>query len=197
MIYGYARVSTKGQATKGNSLEDQEIQLRQAGATEIFKDSFTGTKVHRPELDKLMNVIGSGDTLIVTKLDRVARTVKQGIELIDELLERGVTVNILNMGVMNNTPTGKVIRNIFFAFAEFERDMIIERTTCGKQIAKKKDDFTEGRPRVYGDERIAHDLKLLETESYNTVAKLTGISKSTLVRAVNESKRKALEQETN
>ena len=74
MIYGYARVSTKGQAKDGNSLEAQERALKEAGANEIYIDAFTGTKTDRPEFDKLMERIEEGDTLIVTKLDRFARS---------------------------------------------------------------------------------------------------------------------------
>lgn len=183
MIYGYARVSTKGQAKDGNSLEAQEQLLRENGATEIYKDAFTGTKAHRPELDKLLSKIKSGDKLIVTKLDRVARSASQGIELVNTLLDKGVTVHILNMGMMDNTPTGKLIRTIMLAFAEFERDMIVERTQEGKAIAKQRDDFKEGRPVTYKREQINHALELLETRSYKQVEELTGISKSTLIRA--------------
>ena len=100
MIYGYARVSTKGQAKDGNSLEAQENAIRLAGATEIYSDAFTGTKSHRPELDKLMAVMRSGDTLVVTKLDRIARSATQGIELIQSLLDKGVVVHVLNMGLI-------------------------------------------------------------------------------------------------
>ncbi len=85
MIYGYARVSTKGQAKDGNSLEAQEAALKEAGATEVYADAFTGTKAHRPELDKLMEVMQAGDTLKVTKLDRIARSATQGIELVQSL----------------------------------------------------------------------------------------------------------------
>ena len=99
MIYGYARVSTKGQAKDGNSLESQEKAFKEHGVERIFKDSFTGTKKHRPEFDKLMSQITSGDTLIVTKLDRIARSTIQGCELVNELLDRGVTVNVLNIHV--------------------------------------------------------------------------------------------------
>ena len=183
MIYGYARVSTKGQAKDGNSLEAQEQLLRENGATEIYKDAFTGTKAHRPELDKLLSKIKSGDKLIVTKLDRIARSASQGIELVNTLLDKGVTVHILNMGMMDNTPTGKLIRTIMLAFAEFERDMIVERTQEGKAIAKQRDDFKEGRPVTYKREQINHALELLETRSYKQVEELTGISKSTLIRA--------------
>ena len=120
MIYGYARVSTIGQRNDGNSLEEQERQLWENGARELYVDAFTGTKVERPEFKKLLSVVERGDTIIATKLDRVSRSAAQGIALVDELLAKGVTLHILNMGIMNNTPTGKLIRNIMFSFAEFE-----------------------------------------------------------------------------
>lgn len=146
MIYGYARVSTKGQARDGNSLEAQVNALVERGAQIIYKDSFTGTKQHRPELDKLLSVVKEGDTVVVTKLDRIARSTTHGIALIKELLEKGVAVNVLNLGMMDNSPNGKLIRTIFFAFAEWERDMIVERTSEGKEIARECEDFKEGRP---------------------------------------------------
>ena len=183
MIYGYARASTKGQAKDGNSLEAQEKALRESGANEIYVDAFTGTKTDRPEFDKLMNKIQKGDTLIVTKLDRFARSMSQGSELVSDLIERGIKVYILNIGVMDNTPSSKLIRNVFFAFAEFERDMIVERTMEGKAIAKQNPDFREGRPKKYSRKQIEHALELLDNNSYKQVEDLTGISKSTLIRA--------------
>lgn len=148
MIYGYARVSTKGQARDGNSLEVQTQLLKDAGAKQIFYDSFTGTKVQRPEFDKLTSNLSSGDTLIVTKLDRFARSASQGGQMIESLINRGVTVHILNLGVMDNTPTGKLIRNVMLSFAEFERDMIVERTQEGKAIAREKGVRVDGRPKL-------------------------------------------------
>ena len=183
MVYGYSRVSTKGQAKDGNSLEAQEKALRESGANEIYVDAFTGTKTDRPEFDKLMNKIQKGDTLIVTKLDRFARSMSQGSELVSDLIERGIKVYILNIGVMDNTPSSKLIRNVFFAFAEFERDMIVERTMEGKAIAKQNPDFREGRPKKYSRKQIEHALELLDNNSYKQVEDLTGISKSTLIRA--------------
>ena len=183
MIYGYARVSTKGQAKDGNSLEAQEKALKEAGATKIYTDAFTGTKTDRPEFDKLMNKLQSGDTLIVTKLDRFARSMSQGSELVSELIEKGIKVYILNIGIMDNAPSSKLIRNVFFAFAEFERDMIVERTQEGKTIAKQYPDFKEGRPKKYSKRQVEHALELLENHSYKQVEDLTGISKSTLIRA--------------
>lgn len=183
MIYGYARVSTKGQAKDGNSLEAQERALKDSGACDIYVDAFTGTKTDRPEFDKLMDKIQKGDTLIVTKLDRFARSMTQGSELVSDLIEKGIRVYILNIGVMDNTPSSKLIRNIFFAFAEFERDMIIERTMEGKAIAKQNPDFREGRPKKYSRKQIEHALELLKSNSYKQVEDMTGISKSTLIRA--------------
>ena len=183
MIYGYCRVSTQMQAKDGNSLEAQKQLLIENGAEEIYSDAFTGTKAHRPELVKLLAVLQSGDKLVITKLDRIARSASQGIELVQTLLDKGITVHVLNMGLLDNTPTGKLIRNIMLAFAEFERDMIIERTQEGKAIAKKQPDFREGRPRLYNRKQIQHALSLLQDHSYRQVTEMTGISKSTLIRA--------------
>ena len=186
MIYGYCRVSTQMQAKDGNSLEAQKQLLIENGAEEIYSDAFTGTKAHRPELDKLLDVLQSGDKLVITKLDRIARSASQGIELVQSLLDRGISVHVLNMGLLDNTPTGKLIRNIMLAFAEFERDMIIERTQEGKAIAKRQPDFREGRPRLYSRKQIQHALNLLQEHSYRQVTEMTGISKSTLIRAKNK-----------
>ena len=107
----------------------------------------------------------------------------QGSELVSDLVEKGIKVYILNIGVMDNTPSSKLIRNVFFAFAEFERDMIVERTMEGKVIAKQNPDFREGRPKKYSRKQIEHALELLESNSYKQVEDMTGISKSTLIRA--------------
>lgn len=181
MIYGYARVSTRGQ-TEGNSLEEQRIKLAEAGAEEIFSETYTGTKVERPELDRLKKKLKAGDTIIVTKLDRLARSATKGAELVSGWIENGINVHILNMGLINNSPTGKLIMNIMFAFSEFERDMIVERTQEGKALAKLSPDYREGRPKKYGEVQIAHAVELLNNHSYTQVAQMTGISKSTLFR---------------
>lgn len=183
MKYGYARVSTAQQATK-YGLDVQQDQLRGAGAEVIFSDAYTGTKASRPEWDKLLAAIQPGDELLVCKLDRIARSAVNGIEVIDALMERGVTVNILNMGRMDQTPQGKLIRTIFLGFAEFERDMIVTRTQEGKARARATNpNFTEGRPKKYAKPQLDHAMDLLASGgSYSTVAAQTGISVSTLVR---------------
>ena len=183
MIIGYARVSTKTQAKDGNSLEAQEEALKAAGATVLYKDAFTGTTTERPEFDKLMVKIRPGDTLVVTKLDRIARSASEGSKMVQEMLNNDISVHVLNMGKMDNTPTGKLICQIMFAFAEFERDMIVERTQEGRAIARKNPNFHEGRPRKYSKKQISHALELLNDHSYSQVTEMTGISKATLARA--------------
>lgn len=182
MIYGYARVSTQGQRNDGNSLEEQESKLRDNGAEVIYIDAFTGTKIDRPEFQKLLSTVQAGDTIMATKLDRVSRSASQGIALVDTLLEKGVTLHILNMGVMNDTPTGKLIRNIMFSFAEFERDMIVERTREGKAIARQREGYKEGRRPVEIDREAFEECRTQVEAKRITVGeacKELGISRST------------------
>jgi len=183
MVYGYARVSTNKQAKDGNSLEAQERLLRQNGAVKVYKDTFTGKTVDRPQFDALRGVLEPGDMLIITKLDRIARSVGQGTKLIEELLDKGIVVNVLNMGKMDDSPTGKLIRTIMLAFAEFERDMIVERTQEGKRIARTKKGYKDGRPNKFTEAQILHAVQLLNRYSYSQVAEMTGISKATLYRS--------------
>lgn len=148
MIYGYARVSTKGQSVKGNSLEEQVAKLRAAGCQEIVSETFTGTKMERPKFTELLNKLVPGDELIVCKIDRFARTAAEGSTIISELVDRGIIVNVLNMGRAENSPMGKLMTTMLLAFAEFERDMIVERTQEGKAVARQKEGYHEGRPRL-------------------------------------------------
>ena len=183
MVYGYARVSTTGQARDGNSLEAQVNTLRQAGAERIYRDVFSGKTKRRPQLDRLLKVINYGDTLIITRLDRIARSLIQGVQLLETLSERGVVIEVLNMGTIDNTPTGKLIRNLMLSFSEFEHDMIVQRTQEGKAIARQNADFKDGRPKKFTRVQLDHALELLEANSYKQVARMTGISTTTLYRA--------------
>lgn len=184
MIYGYARVSTAGQSRDGNSLEDQVAALNAYGCDEILTEVYTGTKMERPRFAALLKRLQEGDTLVVTKLDRFARTTLEGCQTVKELFERGVKVHILNIGLIENTLTGNLILTVFLAFAEYERGMIVERTQTGKAIAKTRPDYRDGRPRKYKPAQISHALELLNSGmSYKRVEETTGISKSTLIRA--------------
>lgn len=178
MKYGYARVSTSGQ-----NLEAQISMLEKENCEAIIKEKFTGTKTDRPQLNKLLKKLEEGDTIVVTKLDRLARNTKEGIGIIEALFEKGVKVHVLNVGLLENTTMGNFFMQTMLAVAEMERNMIIERTREGKELAKQSPDFKEGRPKVYSRKQINHALKLKETHTYKQVEELTGISKSTLLRA--------------
>lgn len=191
MIKGYCRVSTNGQL-EGNGLEVQEKEiLDKYSNAEIVKEAFTGTKRDRPMFNKLIEELQEGDTLVVTKLDRLARNTVEGIQIIEGLFDKGVAVHVLNVGLLENTTMGKFFLTTLLAVAEMERNIIIERTQSGKEIAKQDPNFREGRPKIYGAKQIDHALKLLESKTYKQVEELTGISKSTLIRAkrkLNENK---------
>lgn len=182
MKYGYTRVSTKGQLD-GNSIEEQTTAIHNVYAdAEIIVESYSGAK-ERPLFNQMLQSAKENDYVIVTKLDRFCRSTKEGLEYIDLLMNKGVKIHILNMGLIENTPMGRLIVTNLLAFAEFERAMIIERTQGGKQIAKQRPDFKEGRPKKYSNKKVTHALELLESYSYRQVEEITGISKSTLVRA--------------
>ena len=184
MVRGSARVSSKGQEKYGNGLETQTSELKAAGAEIIYTDAYTGAKCSRPNFDKLLAELEPNDTLMVTKLDRFARSITQGNEIITQLIDKGVKVHILNMGVLDSSPTNSLLRNIMLAFAEFERQLILDRTSSGKTYARENNpNYKEGRPKVYSEEQINLAMSLLGTHSYRQVEKMTGISKSTLLRA--------------
>ena len=143
---GYARVSSTKQEKDGNSLESQEKALIDAGAQKVEKETFTGTTMDRPKFNEVVAELEAGDTLLVTKLDRFARTANEGVTVIKELMERGVAVHVLNMGLVNNTPSGKLMLTVMMAFAEYERDMIVERFSEGKAVEKANNpNYKEGR----------------------------------------------------
>ena len=184
MIFGYARVSTATQGRDGNSLEEQVAALEKYGCGEIVTEAFTGKTMDRPKFTALLERLQEGDTLVVCKLDRFARTAIEGVQTVRELFERGIRVHILNMGLIENTLTGNLILTVMLAFAEYERGMIVERTQTGKAVARQNPDFREGRPKKFSKKQIKHALDLLESgKTYREVEDMTGISKSTLIRA--------------
>lgn len=189
MIYGYARVSTAGQATNGNSLEEQIKQLKERGATEIITEQYTGKTTDRPKFNELISRLDAGDTLMVTKLDRFARSVVQGLKTVQELINKGITIHVLNMGILDNSPINKMTMTMFLAFAEFERAMIVERTQAGKEVAKTKAGYKEGRPTIEDKDKGKAKLIKLAIEkinagvwTYRQAERETGISYSTLHR---------------
>ena len=112
MIYGYARVSTIAQSRDGNSLEEQTAALTEYGCQEIITEAYTGKTVERPRFAELLSRLQSGDTLVVTKLDRFARSTIEGVQTVRELFARDVKVHILNIGLIENTLTGNLILTV-------------------------------------------------------------------------------------
>lgn len=187
MIYGYCRVSTRKQLTDGNSLQAQaeEIKVRYENA-EVIEEQYTGTSTDRPIFTELVQKLNAGDTLVVTKLDRLARNTVEGIQVVESLFAQGVAVHVLNVGLLENTTMGKFFLTTLLAVAEMERNTIIERTQAGKEVAKTKAGFKDGRPRKYTQTQLDIALDLIENKkkSYTQVEQEMKISKSTLVRAM-------------
>lgn len=184
MIYGYARVSTAQQ-----DYATQIADLKKAGVTKIFKDKYTGTTANRPEFDKLITSIKDGDTLIVTKLDRLARNTQDALNIVKKMNTEGVILRVLNIGTIDNSPSGRLIFTVFSAFAEFERDLIVSRTQEGKAWAKANNpNFHDGMPRKYTKEQIDFAWKLHTQNhmSYSEISKKLGISKATIYRRFRE-----------
>lgn len=180
MEYGYARVSTTAQ-----DLSVQKEALINVGIekSKIYSDKFTGIKTDRPEFNLLLEKLKPNDTLTITKLDRLARNTKEALSIIEKLLDNDVTINVLNIGKIENTSIGKLIYTILLSVAELERDMIIERTQEGKIYAKKNNpNYKEGRPKRKLSTRYLKAIELMQTNSISQTAIITGVSESTLKR---------------
>ena len=174
---GYARVSTLDQ-----NLERQLDMLHQAGAEIIFQEKITGTKKDRPELNNLLSHIAPGDTVIVESLSRLGRSTKDLIELVELMQKKGVQLVSLKEQIDTNTPTGKLLFTLMSALAQFERDVIAERTQEGLKAARARG-RVGGRPKA-NPASVKKAVKLYDTKQYSVkeIEELTGIKKSTLYR---------------
>ncbi|WP_422406987.1 MULTISPECIES: recombinase family protein [Gammaproteobacteria] len=187
MIYGYARVSTEHQ-----HLSAQVTELKEAGVENIYEDKKTGKDINREGLNDLLQQLKKGDTLVITKMDRIARNVREGIALIDELTEQEITLKVLNMGTFDSSPNSRLIRNILLSVADWEREMMLERQRAGIEEAKKRGVY-KGMPKKYTDKHkgLQHALDLFNNRDTNglsvkEIAEITKISRATLYRAVKE-----------
>ena len=173
MRYGYGRVSSRGQKLYGMSLEDQVDRLIEAGVQRenVYLDTYTGHTMERPGFDDLLSKLKAGDEMVVCKLDRFARTAPEGALLVRDLVDRGITVHILNMGIADNSPMGKVMVTVMLAFAEYERDMIVERTSDGKAYKREHDpNWREGRKPIVVDQSAFESCREKQKNGEMTVA---------------------------
>lgn len=168
MKVGYARVSTEDQ-----NLYLQEDALKNAGCEEIFTDIVSGSKSQRPGLDKALSYAREGDTIIVWKLDRLGRSIQHLIQTVNLLQEKKILFKSLQENIDTETSSGKLIFHIFGALAEFERDLIRERTDAGLKAARARGRMG-GRPPQLDNRQINRMIEMYN-EQKNTVAEICKI----------------------
>ena len=185
MKIGYARVSTADQ-----HLRMQEDALKSAGCEEIYSDVISGVKSQRPGLDKALNYAREGDTIVVWKLDRLGRSIQHLIQTITWLIEKKIGFKSLQENIDTSTSGGKLIFHIFSALAEFERDLIQERTQAGLKAARVRGKMG-GRPPLLDTRQINRMIEMYD-EQKNTVAeicKIYNISRPSFYNYLNNRKR--------
>lgn len=177
MLIGYARVSTGDQ-----NLNLQKDALTKAGCKEVFEDTVSGTKSERTGLDKLLKYMRPGDTVVVWKLDRLGRSLKHLIELVQLFHDRGIGFKSLQENIDTTTASGKLFLHIFGALAEFERELIKERTLAGLKAAAERG-RKGGRPRAMDEKKIEQARALHRSQiPISEICQTLGISKGTLYR---------------
>jgi DNA invertase Pin-like site-specific DNA recombinase len=179
MLIGYARVSTQDQ-----NLELQREALTKAGCRKLFQDKVSGTRAERPGLTKALEMLREGDTLVVWKLDRLGRSVKQLVELVGELHKQEVQFKSLTDAIDTGTPSGRFFFHVMASLAEMERELAVERTRAGLEVARQLG-RKGGRKRKMTDSKIESAKKLLASGvPPKDVAKHLGVSIPTLYRHI-------------
>lgn len=179
MIYAYARVSTAEQC-----LDRQIDALTKYGIDMIFKEKMSGTKKNRPELDRLMNILQAGDTVVVESLSRLGRSVKNLSELMEYFNENDIRLVSLKETIDTKSSTGRLLFTILSSLAQFERDVLAERTREGLTAARARGRLG-GRPKT-DRSKIDKAIALYNTKQYSVseITELTGVSASTLYRYI-------------
>lgn len=180
-LIGYARVSTQGQ-----DLTQQRAALRKAGCTRIFEEKISGAKRDRPELGRLLDHLRTGDVVTITRLDRLARSTRDLLELAERIKEAGAGLRSLaEPWADTTTPAGRMVLTVFAGIADFERSLIVERTGAGRIAAKARGVRFGPRPSLT-TEQIAHAHQLVEQDGrpVTEVAHLLGVHRATLYRAL-------------
>ncbi len=184
MRIGYARVSTRAQ---GDSLDTQEAILREHGCERVFRDTISGAKSSRPEFDEMLKMLRSGDEVFATRLDRLGRTALDTLHTIDRLNASGVHVVLLKPELDTRTKEGKLMAGIMAHLAEFERDLLIERTREGLAAARARG-REGGRPRSISAKKRELLVKLVRDDQMGVeeAGRELGISRAHAYRIVNE-----------
>jgi DNA invertase Pin-like site-specific DNA recombinase len=177
-LIGYARVSTDDQ-----SAALQEDALEKAGCIRVFTDHASGAKASRPELDKMLEQLRPSDVVVVWRLDRLGRSLKNLIDLVEDLASKGVGFRSLTEEISTTTPNGKLVFRIFGSLAEFERDLIRERTIAGLAAARARGRLG-GRPSVMNAKKIATARKLYDSREHTVaeIAEMLDVSVATVYR---------------
>ncbi len=179
MIFGYARVSTDDQ-----NLDAQIDALAAAGAEKIFKEKVTGKSKDRPELQKLLEQLRQDDVVIVAKFDRLARSLKDLIEVVETIGERMAGFRSLSEDIDTTSPAGRLFFHMFGAIAEFERERIVERTREGLEAARKRGRVGGRRPALSSEKKAeVRRLRDEEHRSIAEIARLFDVSHMTIRRA--------------
>ena len=178
MIIGYARVSTRDQ-----NLDAQEDALKAAGATKLFTEKISGKTRQRPELDKMLEHLRDGDVVVVTKYDRLGRSLPDLLNIVAAIKDKGAHFRSLAEDIDTTTPTGRLIFHVFASFAEFERDRIAERTKEGVAAARKRGRIG-GRPRALTPVQKEEALRMRDDEgrSIPQIAEIFKVGESTIRR---------------
>lgn len=179
-IIGYGRISTADQKAT-----TQEDALRNVGVDQMFIDTFTGTKSSRPQLDRMKEQLRSGDTIVITRLDRLGRSTKDLLNLVSELEDLGVNLQVLEQNINTSTPDGKLFFTMIAAFAEFEREIMRSRTMDGLASARARGK-KGGRRTVMTTSKIQVAKDMYADGRYvKEIAETLGVSRPTIYRALN------------
>ena len=179
MIIGYARVSTEDQ-----NLDGQLDALKAAGAEKVFADKITGTARSRPELDRLLDQLRQGDVITVTKYDRLARSLRDLLDIVDAIQVHGAGFRSLAEDIDTTTPAGRLVFHVFASIAQFERERISERTKEGLEAARKRG-RVGGRPAALSKDQKEEVRRMRDQESRTIpeIARLFKVSEKTVRRA--------------
>ena len=179
MIFGYARVSTDDQ-----TLDAQLDALKEAGAQRIFKEKVSGKTRERTELSKLLDQLRANDVVVVTKYDRLARSLRDLTEIVEQIREKGAGFRSLGEDIDTTTPAGRLVFHVFGSIAEFERERLVERTKEGLAAARKRGRVGGRRPVLNADQKEAvRRMRDEEKRSLAEIARIFNVSKQTISRA--------------